>query len=207
MAQQQQQKSAKKKFDSRRRSSDMNADMIEDFENNFDDDDEYRNDDGIVDEVEDEDALRMIDEEIMNTALGKADARKIKDLINKIDGGATRTSEHITESKNADLTNNGSFSNKQKQVDQQLKFSSSSKVVVSKYSKSNSKQNLHESNSIFAGRKTPSSETKHHGGKYEAESNQQDELDDDHLDPLGGNEDDIDDFIKRHLADEETKKP
>ena len=90
----------------------MNADMIEDFENNFDDDDEYRNDDGIVDEVEDEDALRMIDEEIMNTALGKADARKIKDLINKIDGGATRTSEHITESKHADLTNNGSFSNK-----------------------------------------------------------------------------------------------
>jgi len=71
--------------------------MIEDFENNFDDDDEYRNDDAIDDEVEDEDALRMIDEEIMNTALGKADARKIKDLINKIDGGAPRTAEHFTE--------------------------------------------------------------------------------------------------------------
>lgn len=83
--------------------------MIEDFENNFDDDDVYRNDDGIVDEVEDEDALRMIDEEIMNTALGKADARKIKDLINKIDGGAPRTAEHFAESRSADLSNNGSF--------------------------------------------------------------------------------------------------
>ena len=80
-------------------------------------------------------------------------------------------------------------------------------MVVSKYSKSNSKKNLHENNSIFAGRKTPSSDAKHSGGKYEVEPEKQDEPVDDHLDPLGGNEDDIDEFIKRHLGEDETKKP
>ena len=39
-----------------------------------------------MDEVEEEDALRMIDEEIMNTAIAKQDARKLKELIGKIDG-------------------------------------------------------------------------------------------------------------------------
>ena len=69
----------------------MNADMdmIEDFNNEFDEELENK-EDAIVDEVEEEDALRMIDEEIMNTAIGKTDARKIKDLIHKIDGGAPR---------------------------------------------------------------------------------------------------------------------
>ena len=38
-------------------------------------------------------------------------------------------------------------------MDQQTKFSSSSKVVVSKYSKQGSKQNLHEGNSIFANKR------------------------------------------------------
>lgn len=32
----------------------------------------------------------MIDEEIMNTAVAKHDARKLKDLIHKIDGAAPR---------------------------------------------------------------------------------------------------------------------
>ena len=36
----------------------------------------------------------MIDEEIMNTAIGKTDAKKIKDLISKIDGGVTRAADH-----------------------------------------------------------------------------------------------------------------
>lgn len=36
--------------------------------------------------MEEEDALRMIDEEIMNTALAKQDAKKLKDLVSKIDG-------------------------------------------------------------------------------------------------------------------------
>lgn len=92
-----------------------------------------------MDEVEEEDALRMIDEEIMNTAVGKNDAKKIKELINKIDGGPR--SDHFTEPRTVDEPDLGnSFSNKSsKPVDQQTKFSSSSKVVVSKYSKSNSK--------------------------------------------------------------------
>lgn len=61
--------------------------MVEDFENDYLDDEAFKDedgqgrDDGIVDEVEEEDALRMIDEEIMNTAVAKHDARKLKDLI------------------------------------------------------------------------------------------------------------------------------
>jgi hypothetical protein len=119
LAQAQQQYSAKKKFGSKRRSSDMNADMdmIEDFNNEFDDEMENK-DDAIVDEVEEEDALRMIDEEIMNTAIGKTDARKIKDLIHKIDGGAPRSDHFTQESKSADAVNSSNFSNKSKPVDQ-----------------------------------------------------------------------------------------
>ena len=64
----------------------MPTDMIEDFENEYLDDEAFKDEDGIVDEVEEEDALRMIDEEIMNTAVAKHDARKLKDLIQKIDG-------------------------------------------------------------------------------------------------------------------------
>ena len=47
--------------------------MVEDFDNEYLDDDAFDNGgkDDIVDEVEEEDALRMIDEEIMNTALAK----------------------------------------------------------------------------------------------------------------------------------------
>jgi len=47
--------------------------MVEDFENEYLDDDAFEQGvrDDIVDEVEEEDALRMIDEEIMNTALAK----------------------------------------------------------------------------------------------------------------------------------------
>ena len=66
--------------------------------------------------------------------------------------------------------------------------------MVSKYSKSSSKQNLHESNSIFAGRRTPGGEK-----KYDNEPEEQEEPEDHHLEPLGGSEDDIDEFIKRHL--------
>jgi hypothetical protein len=60
----------------------------------------------------------MIDEEIMNSAIGKTDARKIKDLISKIDGGAPRSEHFSVESKSADSANSGSFSNKSKPVDQ-----------------------------------------------------------------------------------------
>ena len=94
----------------------------------------------------------MIDEEIMNTAVAKHDARKLKDLIQKIDGvprGSTdksSASDKFTpdSGKNSGgsagdaLTNSGNFKST-KPVDQQTKFSSSSKVVVSKYSKSSSK--------------------------------------------------------------------
>ena len=61
---------AKRQFHQRRGSE---ADMVEDFDNEYLDDDAFDNagKDDIVDEVEEEDALRMIDEEIMNTALAK----------------------------------------------------------------------------------------------------------------------------------------
>ena len=153
----------------------------------------------------------MIDEEIMNTAVAKHDARKLKDLIQKIDGvaprgGASDSSGNTPDSgKNSNggsdsLTSSGNFKSA-KPVDQQTKFSSSSKVVVSKYSKSSSKQNLHESNSIFAGRRTPGADK-----KYDNEPEEQDEPEDHRLEPLGGSEDDIDEFIKRHLQDEESKQ-
>ena len=129
--------------------------MVEDFENEYLDDEAFKDedgqarDDGIVDEVEEEDALRMIDEEIMNTAVAKHDARKLKDLIQKIDGvprgssDKSSTGDKFTpdSGKNSGgdaLTNSGNFKST-KPVDQQTKFSSSSKVVVSKYSKSSSK--------------------------------------------------------------------
>lgn len=70
---------------------------------------------------------------------------------------------------------------------------------MSKYSKSSSKQNLHESNSIFAGRRTPSEK------KLDIDLEEDEEGEDHHLEPLGGSEDDIDEFIKRHLQDEENK--
>jgi hypothetical protein len=69
--------------------------MVADFDDEYLDDgfDNQRDEDGIVDEVEEEDALRMIDEEIMNTAIAKHDARKLKELIGKIDGVVPRSSE------------------------------------------------------------------------------------------------------------------
>lgn len=63
----------------------------------------------------------MIDEEIMNTAIAKHDARKLKDLIQKIDGAAPRGSAASSEKSTPDsgknstgsasdmLTNSGSF--------------------------------------------------------------------------------------------------
>ena len=85
------------------------------------------------------------------------------------------------------------------------KFSSSSKVVVSKYSKggnSGSKTNLHDSNSIFGGRKTPGSDS-----KGDVDGEEPDDLGGEHhhLEPLGGSEDDIDEFIKKHLEDSEEE--
>ena len=86
----------------------------------------------------------------MNSHMGKQDARKLKDLIGKIDEAAGDSS------KGAKATGVA-----KKPVDAATKFSSSSKVVVSKYNKSSSKTNLHDnvtkssSNSIFAGRMSP----------------------------------------------------
>ena len=42
-------------------------------------------DDAIVDEVEEEDDLKMLDEELLATDVAKNDARRLKDLISKID--------------------------------------------------------------------------------------------------------------------------
>ena len=61
--------------------------MIDDFDNEYLEEEALDNaKDEIVDEVEEEDALRMIDEEIMNTAIAKQDAKKLKNLIGKMDG-------------------------------------------------------------------------------------------------------------------------
>lgn len=69
---------------------------------------------------------------------------------------------------------------------------------------------MHESNSIFAGRRTPSQQDLNNkntvnGSKYDNEPEDPEEPEDHHLEPLGGSEDDIDEFIKRHLADEDAK--
>ena len=72
---------------------------------------------------------------------------------------------------------------------------------MSKYNKNGggSKTNLHESNSIFAGRRTPTD-------KQLQEPEEVEELEDQHLEPLGGSEDDIDEFIKKHLETDDGKK-
>ena len=112
--------SAQKKNFQRRRSSDLGADMIEDFDNDYleetfkDDENQKTEEDAIVDEVEEEDALRMIDEEIMNTAIAKQDAKKLKDLIGKIDGVVPRSSSGLDTSDGRNVNgereiNSGSF--------------------------------------------------------------------------------------------------
>ena len=58
---------------------------------------------------------------------------------------------------------------------------------------------MHEGNSIFANKRSSAEK------KYDNEPEEQDEPEDHHLEPLGGSEDDIDEFIKRHLADEDQK--
>lgn len=85
--------------------------MVEDFDNEYLDDDAFEKErDDIVDEVEEEDALRMIDEEIMNTALAKQDARKLKDLIGKIDGvGKSDSREGLKDGPTLSSSNSGSF--------------------------------------------------------------------------------------------------
>ena len=93
--------------------------MIEDFDNDYleetfkDDENQKTEEDAIVDEVEEEDALRMIDEEIMNTAIAKQDARKLKDLIGKIDGVVPRSGsglEHSEGRTSAGAAENGGIS-------------------------------------------------------------------------------------------------
>jgi len=59
----------------------------------------------------------MIDEEIMNTAIAKHDARKLKDYANRIDGNQRRE-ESDDSSKNADLTSSGTYKPPTKAVDQ-----------------------------------------------------------------------------------------
>ena len=128
----------------------------------------------------------------MNSQVGKTDSRKLKDLIGKIDDAAGKPPPQP-----------------KKPIDAATKFSSSSKVVVSKYNKSSSKTNLHDSvtktssNSIFAGRMSPSLPTE---PKYKREA-------DDTVaagssvtsKETGDNEDEIDDFIKKHLEEDEDE--
>ena len=88
--------------------------MVADFDDEYLEDgfeNQKTDEDAIVDEVEEEDALRMIDEEIMNTAIAKHDARKLKELIGKIDGVNPRTNEGKEgENSNSGLTKSASGS-------------------------------------------------------------------------------------------------
>ena len=64
---------------------------MEDFENYSDDgfdenaEKQILEEDAIVDEIGEDDDLKLIDEEIMNSQIGKQDAKKLRDLIGKID--------------------------------------------------------------------------------------------------------------------------
>ena len=96
-----------------------------------------------------------------------------------------------------------------KPIDASSKFSSSSKVVVSKYNKSSSKTNLHDttpklsSNSIFAGgRISPN--------QIPTEPKYRRETEDANVgvsssEPAGDGEDEIDEFIKKHLEDDDDE--
>ncbi len=87
--------------------------MVADFDDEYLEDgfENHKTDeDAIVDEVEEEDALRMIDEEIMNTAIAKHDARKLKELIGKIDGVNPRTNESKEADNNSGLAKSASGS-------------------------------------------------------------------------------------------------
>ena len=177
----------------------MNEDLVEDFENysddGFDENVEKQRileEDAIVDEIGEDDDLKLIDEEIMNSHVGKSDARKLKDLIGKIDDAAGKPPPQP-----------------KKPIDAATKFSSSSKVVVSKYNKSSSKTNLHDSvtkssnNSIFAGRMSPTLPTE---PKYKREADDTVGAGTSATDKgTGENEDEIDDFIKKHLEDDEDE--
>ena len=68
---------------------------MEDFENYSDDGfdenaekDKILEEDAIVDEIGEDDDLKLIDEEIFNSVVGKQDARKLRGLISKIDEAA-----------------------------------------------------------------------------------------------------------------------
>ena len=109
MANQKNQNSSSKRSFHRRRESE--ADMIDDFDNEYLEEEALDNaKDEIVDEVEEEDALRMIDEEIMNTAIAKQDAKKLKSLIGKIDGmQKTESKEDLKDAPGLSGSNSGSI--------------------------------------------------------------------------------------------------
>ena len=190
--------------------------LVEDFDNYSDDgfDGPDKADDTIVDEVEEEDTLKMIEAEICNTALAKQDITRVKNLINKIDEIGTSNGKSSKEKLHASLTgsNQGSFSQKTKPIDQLTKFNSSSKVVVSKYSKNSSKTNLHDnslSGKIFAQRMANKS------GNEKSDDDIKDELDelegstdlqDRALESLDNSEDDIDTLIQKHLESDSDKR-
>ena len=75
---------------------------MEDFENYSDDgfdenaEKQILEEDAIVDEIGEDDDLKLIDEEIMNSQMGKQDARKIKDLIGKMDDMLENKDPHST---------------------------------------------------------------------------------------------------------------
>ena len=138
-------------------------DIVEDFENYSDDgfDNVDKLDNDIVDEVGDDDAMKMLEDEIdKNQSHAKGDLHKVKNIINRLDelkssGNGKASIEKLPSNKSLSGANNssGSFSGKTKPIDQQTKFSSSSKVVISKYNKTPSKTNLHDGSlggSIFA---------------------------------------------------------
>ena len=189
-------------------------DLVEDFDSysddGFDNPEKPSNEDeAIIDEVEEEDTLKMIEAEICNTALAKQDIGKVRSLISKIDE-ISGIKEQSQEKKGLNFS--GSFTNKTKPIDQQTKFSSSSKVVVSKYNKSSSKTNLHDnslSGSLFA-QKMANKSAQMDKDKIKNELDELENSADDKFerakDQLEASEEDIDALIQKHLDSEEAKK-
>ena len=102
-------------------------DIVEDFENYSDDgfDNGDKMDNDIVDEVGDDDAIKMLEDEIdKNQSHAKNDLTKVKNIINRLDelkqtGNGRSSVEKIPSNNSLSGTNNssGSFSGKTKPID------------------------------------------------------------------------------------------
>lgn len=146
--------------------------------------------------------MQMLEAEICNTAIAKQDVEKVKSLISKIDANFTRDrGEEQNSSKSTGY------------VDKQTKFSSSSKVVVSKYQKPgtglSTSMNVYDSaksGSMFAHKLTENQQLSG-SVKDTQKADRGYEFSEEPESDSFGNDDDIDEYIRRHLNEEKSAKP